>query len=99
MPEPNQEESMKTLIAALVLSAVATAVYAEGTNDTQRFDRMKQIKLQGIDGRLSALQQDRGCVQAATTNDAMKSCEQAWRQNMQRLEQQQKSSWESLKSK
>lgn len=90
---------MKKLIVILGAALLALPVHAEQGQDAERFARMKEIKLQGIDGRLSALQQDRQCVQAATTHDAMKACEQASHRAMKDLEQAQKASWESLKGR
>lgn len=90
---------MKPLIVVLGASLLALSVHAEQGKDTEHFAKMKEIKLQGIDGRLSAMQQDRQCVQAATTHDAMKACEQASHQAMKDVEQKQKASWESLKGK
>jgi hypothetical protein len=60
--------------------------------------RFKRIKLQGIEGRLSVLQQERTCVQAVSSMDDLKSCEQASRQGMRQVEDKQKAGWESLKA-
>jgi hypothetical protein len=90
---------MKKLIIVLITLFAAIVVHAEQGKDAERFAKMKEIKLQGIDGRLSASQQERSCVNAAATNDAVEACAQASRQAMKEVEQQQKSSWASLKNK
>jgi hypothetical protein len=89
---------MKSTVLVLLVLAVSTAAYAEGPNDQQRLAQIKAVKMQGIDGRLSLLQQDKSCVQAASTMDAFNSCEQSWRQGMRQIEEKQKAGWESLKA-
>jgi hypothetical protein len=90
---------MRKMIVLFITSIAAIAAHAEQGKDADRLAKVKEIRLQGIDGRVSALQQEKSCIEAATTHDALKACEQASRQTMKQLEQKQKSSWESLKNK
>lgn len=84
--------------AAGALTGFPVAVYADGANDAQQLATLKQIKQQGLEARLNMLQQERACVQAAPTMEALHSCEQMSRQMMERMQEQQKASWESLKA-
>jgi hypothetical protein len=90
---------MRKLIMVFIASVAASAAHAEQGSDAERAAKVKEIRLQGIDARMGAMQQEKSCIQAATTRDAMKACEKAARQVMKDLEKQQRASWESLKSK
>ena len=87
---------MKKTTLKIILVAIST--YADGGNDPQRLANAKEIKQQGLDGRLRILQQEKSCVQAATSMDALRSCEGTSRQAMRQLEEKQKANWESLKA-
>lgn len=86
------------LVTIGVLIAPPLSAYADGGNDPQRLAKLKEVKLQGLEGRLNVLQQEKSCVQAATTMDALHSCEQVSHQSMEQLMEKQKASWESLKA-
>jgi hypothetical protein len=81
-----------------VLIILPVVVYADNANEAQRLASLKQIKQQGLDGRLNVLQQERACVQAAATMEALHACGQASHQMMEKMHEQQKASWESLKA-
>jgi len=91
---------MKTILAMLitVLLGVPSA-WAMGGDAKQQemFPKMKQIKVDGIQGRISVLQNALSCVNAATSHDQMRPCEEREHQAMEALQQQQKAKWEALK--
>lgn len=86
-------------LALLALALTSSTVYAMGDDakHQEMFSKMKQIKVDGIQGRISILQNALSCVNAATNHDQMKPCEQQERQAMESLEQQQKAKWEAIK--
>lgn len=84
--------ALKIILVAIV--ALPVSAYAEGGNDIQKH---KEIKLQGIDGRISILQQERACVQAADNKGGVRACESASHQAMEQIMEKQKASWESMK--
>ncbi len=86
------------LVTIGALTALPLSAYAESGNDPQRLAKLKEVRLQGMDGRLNILQQEKACVQAASTMDDMRTCEQASHQAMDQLMEKQKASWESLKA-
>lgn len=63
----------------------------------EMFTKMKQIKVDGIQGRISILQNALSCVNAATNHDQMKPCEEQERKATESLQQQQKAQWEAAK--
>lgn len=87
-----------TLAAICALAALPVSVYGDGGSNLQRLAKLKEIKQQGLDGRLSVLQQEKSCVHAATTIDALHSCEQASNLAMEQVMEKQKAIWESLKA-
>lgn len=90
--------TLKIILAAIGAFAVfPISAYAEGGSDPQKFAKHKEIKMQGIDSRVSILQQEKSCVQAAANPGALRACEQATHQAMEQLEEKQKASWESMK--
>jgi hypothetical protein len=86
------------LLMAAVSGGLAGAVYAEGANEMQRLSGLKQIKQQGLEARLNVLQQERACVMAAVTMEALNACDQMSRQMMEKMQEQQKASWENFKA-
>jgi len=86
------------LLVAGVLSAMPVTVYAEGEEAAQRLASLKQVKQQGLEGRLNILQQERACVMAAASMEALHACDEMSRQMMDRMQEQQKASWENLKA-
>ena len=85
--------------AILVLAFASSTVYAMGDEAKQQemFGKMKQIKVDGLQGRISILQNALSCVNAATSHDQMKPCEEQERKAMESLQQQQKAKWEAAK--
>ncbi len=87
------------IVAILVLAFASSTVYAMGDDAKQHemFAKMKQIKVDGMQGRISILQNALSCVNAATNHDQMKPCEEQERKAMESLQQQQKAQWEAAK--
>jgi len=87
------------IVAILALTFSSFMVYAMGDDAKQQemFTKMKQIKVDGIQGRISILQNALNCVNAATSHDQMKPCEEQERKAMESLQQQQKAKWEAAK--
>lgn len=87
------------IVAILVLAFASSIVYAMGDDAKQHemFAKMKQIKVDGMQGRISILQNALSCVNAATSHDQMKPCEEQERKAMESLQQQQKAQWEAAK--
>jgi hypothetical protein len=87
------------IVAILALAFSSSMVYAMG-DDAKRqemFSKMKQIKVEGIQGRITIMQNALDCVNAATSHDQMKPCEEQERKEMESLQQQQKAKWEAAK--
>lgn len=94
-----KKTTLKIILVTIgALAALPNSAYGDGGNDPQRLAKLKEIKQQGLDGRLSVLQQEKSCVQAAATMEVLHSCEQTSRQAMEQLQEKQKASWESLKT-
>lgn len=87
------------IAAILVLAFSSSMVYAMGDDAKQHdmFAKMKQIKVDGIQGGISILQNALSCVNAATSHDQMKPCEEQERNAMESLRQQQKAKWDAAK--
>jgi Spy/CpxP family protein refolding chaperone len=72
---------------------------AQGEQQRQEmFSKMKQIRVEGMQGRISILQTALSCVNAATSHEQMRPCEEQAHQAMQSLEQQQRAKMEALRS-
>jgi hypothetical protein len=95
----------RRLFALVLLAFASSAASATGnTNDgpggqqrQEMFAQMKQIHIQGIQGRISILQTTLSCVNAASSHDQMKACREQEHQAMESLEQQQKSKMQALR--
>jgi len=85
--------------ALLALALASSTVYAMGDDakHQEMFLKMKQIKVDGIQGRISILQNALSCVNSATSHEQMKPCEQQEHQAMESLNLKQKAEWEALK--
>lgn len=103
-----KEIKMSKILTAVAVSVIAVSAFAGDApkgdggkaDDGKRqemFAKMKQIKVDGMQGRLNILQTALGCVNAATNHDQMKPCEEKEHQAMEALNQQQKNKWESMK--
>ena len=96
---------MKRLISALVILFLIPTAYAieKGENweakKQEQFTRMKELKLQGLQEKISILQEAASCIQSAQNHDAMKPCEDRERNAMNDHQQRMKERWESLKQK
>ena len=87
------------LFTVLTLILVSSTVHAMGdaAKHQEMFSKMKQIKVDGIQGRISILQTALNCVNAAISHEQMQPCEQQERQAMESLNLQQKAKWEAIK--
>jgi hypothetical protein len=65
----------------------------------ERFKRMKEIRMHGLNTEISILQQIRGCMQKAQDHMAMENCMQQGKQSMQDLRDQQKQAWQVINKK
>jgi hypothetical protein len=92
---------IRTFVLLAFCGAFSTAFAGEGgMSDAKRqemFGKMKEIKLAGMRERISIMQQSVGCVQSASSPDAMKSCEQSERSAMENHQRRMKERWESNK--
>ena len=90
---------MKSRILVVALCAAAPLVFArdEGGGKGEYFAKAKEIRLEGMRGRISLMQQSVSCVQSAQTQDAMRACEQSERSAMEDLNRRMKERWESNK--
>ncbi|MBY0576548.1 MAG: hypothetical protein K2P67_08155 [Gallionellaceae bacterium] len=98
----------KSLFALLVLVLASSAAYAAGDNVKQQgsgdeakhqemFSKMKQARVDGIQGRIAILQTALSCVNAATNHEQMKSCAQQEHQAMEALKQKQEAAREAMR--
>lgn len=98
----------RRLIALLALSLASLAAHAAdnangspggqgGPQPQEMFSKMKQIRVDGIQGRILILQTALGCVNAATSREQMRPCGQQERQAMESLQQQQRAKMEALR--
>ena len=87
------------IVAISALAFASSMGYAMGDDakHQEMFTKMKQIKVDGIQGRIAILQNALSCVNAATGHDQMKPCEEQERKAMESLQQQQKAKWEAAK--
>ena len=73
--------NMKTiavnLLVALLLTLSAGAGHSAATPVTLEQDKAEQLKR--IDTRIKRLQDERACISAATTKEAVRSCRQQFR--------------------
>jgi hypothetical protein len=84
------------LLITGMLTMIPVAAHAGETNAAQRLEGLKQIRQQFIESGMYALQQERACVQAAPTMEALQACDQASRQMMERMRAQQNASRDSM---
>ena len=86
--------------ALLIACLAAMPVLAEQGGDAKRqeyFGRMKEIKLQGMQERISLMQEGAACVRSAQNQDAMRSCEERERSGMEQISKRMRERWESAK--
>lgn len=82
---------MKKTILKFILAAAGAVivlpanVYAADNNVAQKVAKLKEIRLQAIDGALIVYQQQKSCVQAASTMKALQSCGATARNAMKQL--------------
>jgi hypothetical protein len=93
----NKNVSNSLLVLAAVLSLPAT-VYADAAPGMQRLEYVRQMKQQDLDRRMGVLMQERGCVHAAMTMEALNACERISQQVMQSLQGPQKAGRENLQT-
>lgn len=83
---------MKVLLLALTL--VSTYAFAE---NGENFDKLKSMVSGNIDGRISALQTFKSCVQSASNKDALKACRQSHKESMKKMHESNKAEREAFK--
>jgi hypothetical protein len=91
---------MRVIFLAMLCAASVAFAADQGGNDAKKqehFAKMKQVKLEGMQGRISVMQSAVSCVQSAQNPDGMRSCEERERAAMEQHQQQMKARWESLK--
>ena len=103
---------LAVLVLALASSAVPAAANPDNPGGQQQggpgaqggqqrqemFSKMKQIRVEGMQARISILQTALSCVNAATSHEQMRPCEEQAHQAMQSLEQQQRAKMEALRA-
>lgn len=67
---------MKTQLAVFVLLAAFTGLASAADNN---IEQKKAEQLKRVDERIAHLQEERSCIQAATTHDALKACHEKFR--------------------
>ncbi len=87
-------------LAAVVSSLLSVPVpaWADVAADMQRLDSIRQMKSYSIERRMSMLQQERACIHAARTLDALNACDRMSRQMQESLQAQPKARQEEIKS-
>lgn len=94
---------MKRPLVLIALCAAFAVVHAEekgGMSEAKKqeyFAKMKSVKLEALQGRISVMQAAASCIQSAQGPDAMRSCEERERSAMEQHTRQMKERWESLK--
>lgn len=96
---------MYKLLATLVfgviaVSANAIAADSEKSDDAKHqemFTKMKKMHVEGIQSRISVLNTALSCVNAATTHDQMKECNEQEHKAMEALHEKQKAAMESMR--
>ena len=92
---------IRTFLVAM-LCATTCAFAGEEGGDAKRqehFNKMKQVKLEGMQGRISVMQSAVSCVQSAQNPDGMRACEERERSAMEQHQRHMKDRWESLKQR
>lgn len=89
----------KRLFALLALALASSAAYATGDDakHQEMFSKMKQARVDGIQGRIAILQAALSCVNAATSHEQMKPCEQQEHQAMEAHKQKQEAAREAMR--
>jgi hypothetical protein len=89
----------KHLFALLALAAVSSASYAAGDDakHQENFSKMKQVAVDGIQGRITILQTALSCVNAATNHEQMKACREQEHKAMEAHKEKQEAERESMK--
>jgi hypothetical protein len=72
---------MKTVLIALVSVGfcVTVSTAADVPENAQHFETKKAEVLKHIDQRLSHIQEEKACVQAAASHDALRACKDKFR--------------------
>lgn len=98
----------KHLFALLALALASSAAYAAGDDAKQQgsggdakrqemFSKMKQVTVDGIQGRITILQTALSCVNAATSHEQIKSCRQQEQRAMEAHKQKQEAEREAMR--
>lgn len=95
-----EDTVMKKMLIFLLVIVANSFVFAENTAEMQQqmFDQFKQIRLSGIQGRITIEETTMSCMQNAKNHDDMLQCEQDAHNSMQTLEENQKQKFMALKT-
>ncbi|MGR8935008.1 MAG: hypothetical protein ACU837_11560 [Gammaproteobacteria bacterium] len=85
------------LLLAAVLGSTSVGATDNVSPQVEKFAKVKQIRVEGIQNKLAILQKALNCVNNASDSKQMKSCEDTEKQALQALTQQQKAKREALK--
>lgn len=99
----------KRFFALSVLVLASFSAYAAGENTKQpgsgneakhqeMFSKIKQVRIDGIQGRIAILQTALNCVNAATNHEQMESCAQQEHQAMAAHKEKQEAEREGMKT-
>lgn len=92
---------LATSLSGTSITAMSADSVQQGKGDDAKrqemFTKMKQMHLEGIQGRIAVLQTAQTCVNAATNHDQMKACHEQEKKSMEALRDKQKSAMESMR--
>ncbi len=93
----------KRQLALLAVAIASPLAYAQsnagsgGPGNPEMFAKVKQVRVDGIQGRIGILQTALTCVNAATTHQQLRPCEQQERQALEALRHQQETQMDALR--
>ena len=87
----------KAIIACVVLAFTSTVAYADDARHQEMFAKMKQVQIEGMQGRIAIMQTALSCVNAATNHQQMKTCHQQEQQALEAHKQKHQAMMESMK--
>lgn len=89
----------KILVSLILAAASSLAIAGEAQPPTwqQMFEQLKSIESRSHLGRIQILQEAEACIQAATTPEAYRTCEQKEAQARQQLKEELRPLHESLR--
>lgn len=89
----------KPLSVLLALALASSVAYAAGDDakHQEMFSKMKQVTVDGIQGRITILQTALSCVNAATNHEQMKSCREQEHKAMEAHKEKQEAEREAMR--